>query len=97
MRVPLALGEIELAALEGVARAGVRERLLISGVAMRRELPQEFGAAFAHRGRELGLVIREKKKRRRRGELLALEEHRRAGREQEQGGERAVAARGSSS
>jgi len=84
----LALTPIQLA---------VRERSLLvrrNEVGDRRELAEEFAAAFGNGLGEIGIVIGEIEERRRRGELLSLKHHRRVCAEEEKCSEGANGARG---
>src|SRR5437763_2442985 len=82
--VALALGPIELAALEGALIMRAIERSDVD----RWELREEFAASLGHGVRQFGLVIGEVEERRRRAELLALKQQRRVRAEEQQRGQR---------
>jgi hypothetical protein len=73
---------VELRALEGLGRVGVRNALPVPPVLEAHECRELAPAAFAHRARQLALEVTEVQEGRARGELLSHEEQRDGGGEQ---------------
>src|SRR5208282_6007645 len=92
-RVPLALGKVEFATLEGLSFTGVGKASPGFRTFEAVELPKKLLPSFTHQFGQINLMIGEEEERGGRGKFLALKKHGRAGREQEKRRQRAVSTR----
>ena len=89
-RMLLALGKVELAALEGPPVAGIGKAGSAFGSLQTVELAEKLLPPLAHQFGKIDVVVGKKEERGRSGEFLALEKHGSAGSKQEEGRQRAV-------